>query len=180
MSSAPQKDIMIEKVSRYAIIRQQPWTYNPTKKVSELLQMYTDWRNYRLAYGVYTSKYNEPLQLKWATPLSAQYDPSCGQLFRGIHLAQGQKYYFLISQLAAGLRDISIRDHPDSYSRFQSCLSRYVDLYKPPDPTRPAAPPSLGPSAKRPPHAKSTRDCRQVNTRQTRTSVGEARRSEDA
>jgi hypothetical protein len=157
---------MIEKVSQYANIRQQLWTYNPTEKVSELMQrMYPDWRNYRLAYGVYTSKIDKPLQLKWATPLSTQYDPSCGQLFSGIHLAQGQAYYLLISQLAAGLRDLSIRDHPDSSSNFQSCLSRYGDLYKPPAPTRPAPPLSLGPSAKRPPHASAEGDAARGGSR---------------
>jgi hypothetical protein len=152
----------MEKVTGIAHISQTEWNYDPTEKVSELLQKtagFLDWRNYRLAYGVQVDIRDFPLKLKWATPLSVQYDPSCEQLFNGIHLDQGQNYFLLISRLAAGLRDLSIRNHPDSVSNFQYCLSRYWDLYKgtmttkpiyKPPATQPDTVPFLGPSAKRP------------------------------
>jgi hypothetical protein len=155
MSSASQ-NIRMEKVTGIAHISQTEWNYDPTEKVSELLTKtsgFHDWRNYRLAYGVQVEIRDFPLKLKWATPLSVQYDPSCEQLFNGIHLDQGQNYFLLISRLAAGLRDLSIRNHPDSVSNFQYCLSRYWDLYKGTMTTKPIykPPPFLGPSAKRPP-----------------------------
>ena len=149
MSSAPQEHIIIDKVSRFGIISQRVWTYTPTQKVSELLQTtFPEWRHYRLAYGVGVERHIPP-KLKWATPLSLQYDPSSEQLFKGIYLDQEQNYYLLISQLAEGIRDLSIRNHPHNASNIESCLWRYWDLYKPPAATRPVAPTSLLPLAKR-------------------------------
>jgi len=154
-SGVAQKEIIMEKVSRVALKSSTGWRYNPTEKVSELLEKtsrFNDWRDYRLAYGVCTKKFNDPLKLKWATPLSAQYDPSCEELFNGIHLEQGQNYFLLISQLAEGLRDPEVRDDPDNVERFKNCTWRYRDLYITPA-TRPDAPTLLGPSAKSPPDA---------------------------
>jgi hypothetical protein len=129
----------------------KPWTwFRSSDKVavdnttvggtSGAASRFTDWRDYRLAYGVCTKKFNDPLKLKWATPLSAQYDPSCEELFNGIYLEQGQNYFLLISQLAEGLRDPEVRDDPDNAERFKNCTWRYRDLYITPATTRPDAP----------------------------------------
>lgn len=166
MSSVPPMYINMERVGRNSDITHTGWPYIPTEKVSALLRK-TKWFSYKLAIGVSTGMFGNPLKLRWTTKQlkAGEYDPSLGELFDGISLDQGQSYFLMVSNLHEGLKGGSAytMDLGNlSHNRYlQEALWRYRQLYMPPSPlwpheaaTRPTGPSHIvyirQPSDKRP------------------------------
>ena len=179
--------VHMEYISKFGNITRTGWLYDPSEKISALLQKtFPMWSDCRLAYGVQFQESGPILKLKSATPISATYAPSAQEFFKDTHLTSGDNYYLLISQLHIGLRDFSIRDNPHIAENIRSAVLKYSALFPvvkthliPPDPrNRP------GPSAKRPvdthPHggpahggsrAKTTRDSNALDSNKSLASM---------
>jgi len=149
--------VNMEYISQYGIITATAWQYDPSVKISALLQKtFPRWNSpdCRLAYGVQSKERGPLRELKWATPLSLEYDPNSQEFFKDIHLTFGESYFLLSSHLALGLKNIAIRDDPQHAEHIRSAVLKYTPLFGVFTPLIPHNPWNRangpGPSAKRP------------------------------
>ena len=120
--------VNMEKVGMEGVITNTGWPYVPDQTVAELLTKTwgVRWSTYRLAYGVQNGILAAPTELEWVTPaLSANYNPSLKDLFRGKSLKEGENYYLLISRLETERSEnIWIRKARERYSALYPPVAR--------------------------------------------------------
>ena len=101
---------------------------NSTEKVSALFDRtdwFKEWRTYRVAYGRQKG-WNNPSFVKWAQPMTVQYDPTIQELFSDITLEARESYFLLISRL-----DVN-NLHTASRKDVEHAISRFPNLYTAP------------------------------------------------
>ena len=102
---------------------------NPTEKVSALFDrtnFFKEWRRYRVAYGVQKGR-GTPSFVKWAQPMTVQYDPTIQELFSDITLEAEESYFLLISRL-----DVSNPPPASCKDDVDRAVSRYPQLFSAP------------------------------------------------
>jgi hypothetical protein len=101
-------------------------TVDPTEKIAALFDRtdwFHDWRSYRVAYGRQDG-WKSPSFVQWASPITAEYDPTVQELFSDVNLEIGESYFLLISRF-----DVNQTHAASSQRAVDFAINRFPTLY---------------------------------------------------